>query len=242
MSGTGAETPIWGLEGAAKRTGLREMFSAIAPSYDRVNSLMSLRAHQRWRTEAVRWLQLSEGNSVLDLCCGTGDFVRALRESVGGSGKIIALDFAYPMLEIARSKPGAEACYLSADALSIPCASNAFDAVTIGWGIRNVGDVDRAHREIARVLKPGGRFVSIDMARPQDPTVRRLSRVVLRLALPALGSFVRQSHAYSYLAESTHRFRSREELEDSMRRAGMREVGHSDRMFGNVCIHRGVKA
>src|SRR5579862_9299450 len=179
MSGTGADAPIWGLEGTAKREGLRSMFSAIAPSYDRVNALVSLSEHQRWRIGAVHALQLNPGDSALDLCCGTGDFVKALRQAVGPTGTVVGLDFATPMLEIARKKEGAKGFYLSADALSIPCASNQFDSVTVGWGVRNVGDIDRFHREVVRVLKPGGRFVSIDMALPRNRMVRHVSRAFL---------------------------------------------------------------
>src|SRR5580658_7957910 len=114
------------------------MFSAIAPTYDRLNALISFSEHQRWRREAVQGLGLMAGDSALDLCCGTGDFVQALRHAVGATGTVVGLDFSFPMLDIARHKAGAEAFYLSADALSIPCASRQFDAVTVGWGVRNV--------------------------------------------------------------------------------------------------------
>jgi demethylmenaquinone methyltransferase/2-methoxy-6-polyprenyl-1,4-benzoquinol methylase len=217
------------------------MFCSIAPSYDLLNSLMSFSAHKRWRAEAVGLLGLAEGCAALDLCCGTGDFVPCLRHRVGAKGTVVGLDFAEPMLKIARNKNGAEGVFLSGDAMSIPFRSGSFDAVTVGWGIRNVADIDAVHSEIVRVLKPGGRFVSIDMAVPRNALVRAASRLLLGAAIPLLGWLVGQRRAYAYLPESTQRFRTREQLEQSMKAAGMGSTGFRDRMFGNVCIHWGTK-
>jgi demethylmenaquinone methyltransferase/2-methoxy-6-polyprenyl-1,4-benzoquinol methylase len=111
--------------------------------------------------------------------------------------------------------------------------------VTVGWGIRNVPDIDLAHREIARVLKPGGRFVSLDMAIPKNPVVRGISQVVSSTLLPLLGG---DREAYRYLPESARRFKSREDLAQSMEQAGFKNVRYRDYAFGNVCMHWGVRA
>lgn len=241
MNGTRANSAIWSLQGQEKSHRVRGLFESIAPTYDRLNSLISFRSDRRWRDAAVDLLDLHKGDSVLDVCCGTGDFVRSIRRRIGRTAPVIGLDFAVPMLDEARRKTEAEALYVSGDALSIPCASEAFDAVTVGWGIRNVSDIDLIHREIARVLKPGGRFVSVDMALPSKPLTRLCSRALYGTVLTVFGPISGNRAAYRYLHESTAHFWSRERLAESMRRAGFDQVGHMDRMFGNICIHWGRK-
>ena len=127
------------------------------------------------------------------------------------------------------------------DVCKIPVRDASVDAVTVGWGIRNVPDQDRAHLEIARILKPGGRFVSVDMARPANRVVRVVSEAAFNVIVPALGALFGKSQAYRYLPKSTQRFKTREELEDSMRSAGLVDVVHQDLLLGNVCVHFGRK-
>jgi demethylmenaquinone methyltransferase / 2-methoxy-6-polyprenyl-1,4-benzoquinol methylase len=127
------------------------------------------------------------------------------------------------------------------DACCLPVASGAFDAVSVGWGIRNVPDIDAAHREVFRVLKPGGRFVSLDMARPRNAPMRAFSSFLFQKLVPRLGALFGKTEAYTYLPESTERFKSREDLAESMRAAGFTDVAHRDFMFGNICLHRGSK-
>lgn len=230
----------WLAEGQEKRDSVRRMFAEIAPRYDLLNSLMSMKRHQSWRAFAVRQLALREGQATLDLCCGTGDFMSPLRKAVGQSGKVLGIDFCRPMLDVARQKgvPGELAL---GDAGRIPAREASFDAVTVGWGIRNVPDIDAAHAEIHRVLKPGGRFVSVDMAIPRNGFMRWSSGLVCGKLLPRFGSLFGFKTAYTYLPKSTERFLSREGLKDSMERAGFANVGWKDFMFGNICVHWGVK-
>ena len=237
----GASNAIWNAEGAAKREAVQEMFARIAPRYDLLNSLLSLRLHGRWRAYAVSLLKLSPGNRALDVCCGTGDFIRPLRTAVGSTGQIVGLDFCAPMLRIAQEKKTPSDVLLMADACNLPVEDGAFDGVTVGWGIRNVPDIDRAHREIVRVLKAGGRFVSLDMSLPKNPVIRRLSALFCQGIVPAIGSLFGQREAYTYLPKSTERFWSREMLLESMASAGLVECGFKDLMLGNVCIHWGRK-
>lgn len=216
------------------------MFAAIAPTYDVCNSLMSLRAHHRWRRAAVSALNLKAGDTVADICCGTGDFFKPLRQAIGASGKLIGLDFCLPMLERSAVKDELAGRALG-DAGRLPLRSACVDAVTVGWGIRNVPDIDAAHAEIFRVLKPGGRFVSLDMAVPKSALVRAMSNLFTRRGLPILGALFKQREAYTYLPESTQRFKAREELKASMEAAGFTNVTFRDFFFGNICMHLGVK-
>jgi demethylmenaquinone methyltransferase/2-methoxy-6-polyprenyl-1,4-benzoquinol methylase len=231
----------WLAEGAEKRELVRGMFADVASSYDLVNSLMSFRMHRRWREAAVKGLGLGEGDSVLDVCCGTGDFLVPLRRAVGGDGRVVGIDFCAPMLEKARGKDERAVLGLG-DACELPVAGGSVDAVTVGWGLRNVPDIDLALREAARVLKPGGRFVTLDMARPRSRFVGRLSEAVFHRAVPFLGRLFGKTQAYTYLPKSTLAFLSREEMKAAMERAGFTEVRWRDAFFGNVCMHWGVKA
>jgi demethylmenaquinone methyltransferase/2-methoxy-6-polyprenyl-1,4-benzoquinol methylase len=236
-----ADQAIWKTEGEQKRTRVQGMFAEIAPTYDAMNSVMSFRLHHRWRAAAVAKLELQPGDRALDVCCGTGDFLLPLQRAVGPSGFVAGTDFCLPMLAVVPKKVQRPAVALG-DACRLPYASGVFDGVTVGWGIRNVSSVDAAHREIARVLRPGGRFVSLDMARPRNPVLRILSKFVFHTVVPLLGSLLGKTKAYTYLPKSTERFASREELAESMRQAGFRDVGFRDFFFGNICMHWGTKA
>ncbi|AIE85241.1 bifunctional demethylmenaquinone methyltransferase/2-methoxy-6-polyprenyl-1,4-benzoquinol methylase UbiE [Fimbriimonas ginsengisoli] len=238
---TQVEERIWTAEGARKRATVQQMFAEIAPTYDLLNGMMSFSLHHRWRTYAVSLLKLQPGDSALDVCCGTGDFLFPLRKAVGTAGHVAGVDFCAPMLARASEKLHANILALG-DACQLPIAGSSVHGVTVGWGIRNVPDIDGAHREIARVLKPGGRFVSLDMARPRNRAVRAVSEFVFNSIVPRLGALFGKTQAYTYLPKSTQRFWTREQLAASMESAGMVEVGHRDLMFGNICIHYGRKA
>lgn len=228
----------WSLQGEEKRRKVEAMFAEIAPRYDLLNSILSFRLHHRWRSEAVRSLRLGAGGRALDVCCGTGDFARALRRAVGPSGLVVGVDFCLPMLQIAERK-GDGASYHLGDACSLPVAPQSVDGVTVGWGIRNVPDIDHAHREAFRVLRSGGRFASLDMARPRNRAVRWLCERLWHRGSRLLGRFFGFGEAYAYLPESTARFWDRERLATSMREAGFVDVEWRDFLFGNICLHTG---
>jgi demethylmenaquinone methyltransferase/2-methoxy-6-polyprenyl-1,4-benzoquinol methylase len=234
-----ADQKPWTAEGQEKREAVQSMFAEIAPTYDLCNSLMSFSRHRRWRTLAAKHLELTPGERSLDVCCGTGDFLKPLRQAVGLNGFVVGADFCLPMLERAGAK-GANGLVL-ADAGRLPIGAECFDAVSVGWGIRNVPDADLAHREIARILKPGGKFVSLDMARPRSGIVRGVSEWVFNHMIPVLGALFRKRKAYTYLPKSTASFKTREELKLSMERAGFTDVGWEDFFFGNICAHWGTK-
>jgi demethylmenaquinone methyltransferase/2-methoxy-6-polyprenyl-1,4-benzoquinol methylase len=232
--------PIWEAQGEEKRLEVRRMFSAIAPTYDRANALMSFSLHQRWRRFAAAKLGINPGDTVLDLCTGTGDFLPVHRSLTGNGGVLLGIDFCAPMLAKAVTKDSNATLSLG-DACSIPLGHNAVDAVSVGWGIRNVPDIDLAHREINRVLKPGKRFVSIDCAEPRSRLIRIATGLLRTPMLGFLGKLIGSQDAYQYLSESTARFKSREELAASMRSAGFIDVHYKDLMLGNICVHWGTK-
>jgi demethylmenaquinone methyltransferase / 2-methoxy-6-polyprenyl-1,4-benzoquinol methylase len=239
MSGS-QQKATWNAEGQEKRAAVQRMFGEIAPNYDLCNSLMSFRLHHRWRAAAVRILDLKPGETALDVCCGTGDFFPPLRRAVGPQGKILGLDFSLPMLEVGVRKDS-DALRGLADACRLPLRENSVDGMTVGWGIRNVPDIDLAHREAFRVLKPGRKFVSVDMAQPRGAFLRATSKFMTHRFLPFLGTLFGKKDAYTYLPKSTERFLDRNALKDSMERAGFTKVGYRDMFMGNICIHWGVK-
>lgn len=233
------EPKVWLVEGAAKREVVRRMFARIAPRYDLLNRLLSFNLDRKWRAMCVEMVKLRPGDAALDLCSGTGDFLLALRKAVGRSGSVVGLDFCLPMLR--RAAPKVDAFLALADALSLPVATSAFDAVTIGWGLRNLVDIDAGLREAYRVLKPGGWLVSIDTARPKNRLVSAVCAPTLRLVAPLLGHLAGDRLAYRYLQESTLRYRTPEQLDRSLEAAGFQRVQHRRLFLGNVCIHYGRK-
>jgi len=239
MSSATESAPIWERQGQEKRTAVKAMFAEIAPVYDRMNAILSFTLHRKWRAFAADQLNLTLGNTALDVCCGTGDFMTELRKLVGPQGQVVGMDFCLPMLEGAQNK---QADPLSlGDACALPVKSESVNGVTVGWGIRNVPSIDAAHAEIYRVLKPEGKFVSIDMAIPNHPILRGISKFMFQTVSPALGKLMGKGQAYTYLPASTERFSTRQQLADSMRRAGFIDVQYRDLMLGNICVHWGKK-
>ena len=230
----------WLRDGEEKRQSVRAMFAEIAPTYDLVNSMMSLRLHYRWRSIAVKSLSLQPGDSALDVCCGTGDFLLPLRQAVKAEGQLMGVDFCFPMLQVALKKPAVDAGLAVADACCLPLASQVFDGVTVGWGLRNVPSIEKALSEAHRVLKSGGRFVSLDMARPKG-VFGAVSELVFHHAVPFLGSLFGKRAAYTYLPKSTLRFLAPEDLMSELESVGFVKVWKKALFFGNIAIVGGQK-
>ncbi len=218
-------------DGARARE-VRAMFDRIAPTYDLLNRVMTLRVDQRWRRRLIREIALRDGERLLDLCTGTMDVAHLARRGAPGA-VVVGADFARPMLVRGVAKTGLPAS--AADALHLPFASGSVDAVTVTFGMRNLDDYRAGLAEIARVLRPGGRLGVLEFFRPQSAGPRLVHAVYDRLALPIMGRLLSaDGSAYRYLVESMERFASRPEFEEAARRSGF-EVVRADTLFPGVC-------
>lgn len=203
---------------------VREMFADIAPSYDRVNGILSFGIHHLWRNEAVRESGARTGDRVLDCATGTGDLALAFKKAVGRDGEVVGTDFCAEMMETAPEKAvDAELVvrFEVADAMNLPYEDNEFDLASIAFGIRNVDDPVTALREMARVVRPGGRVVVLEFGQPEGilgPPYRFYSRKVM----PAVGGWLTGNReAYTYLPETSAAFPAGEEFLALMDRAGV---------------------
>jgi demethylmenaquinone methyltransferase/2-methoxy-6-polyprenyl-1,4-benzoquinol methylase len=220
---------------------VRHMFARIAWRYDLMNRLMTAAQDVRWRRETVRRAALPADGRLLDLGAGTGDLAQeALRQYP--LARVVAADFTLEMMQVGRQRPSPQPHWLAADALRLPFADETFDAVVSGFLLRNVTNLDQALREQWRVLKVGGKMVSLDTTRPPRNLLTPFIQFHFRYLIPALGRWISgDAQAYAYLPASTQSFLSAERLAERMLLAGFQQVGFHRRMFGTVAIHWGIK-
>ena len=215
---------------------VRTMFDRIAPVYDAMNRVMTAGLDQRWRRLTAE-AAVRPGDRVLDACCGTGDLAVA---DVRAGGRVFGLDFSERMLERARRKaPAVE--WVRGDLLELPFGDGSFDAATVGFGVRNVADLERALRELRRVLRPGGRLAILEITTPRGP-LRLFYRLWFDRIVPVLGKLLRGGSAYTYLPASVRRFPGPEDLAALLREAGFGEVSFRLLAGGIVALHRGAAA
>ncbi len=228
---------------------VRGMFDRIAGVYDLMNSAMTAGMHHRWRDRAADRAELSPGDVALDVACGTGDMTLRLQRRVGSDGHVIGSDFSERMLDLAREKGASRASgglggtpiYEWGDALELTYDDDAFDAVTVGFGVRNFADLDRGLAEMNRVLKPGGRMVILEITQPQRPPLSTFFSLWFDRLVPLLGNVAGDAEAYSYLPESVKRFPPPEDLAEKMERAGLTGIRWTILAGGIIAIHSGVK-
>jgi demethylmenaquinone methyltransferase/2-methoxy-6-polyprenyl-1,4-benzoquinol methylase len=222
------------------------MFDRIAGIYDRMNTTMTAGLDRRWRERAVDRAELAAGARALDACCGTGDLALALARRVGPEGEVVGCDFSAPMLEIARRKAAGAgvdwARFEWADVLDLPYEDASFDAVTVGFGVRNFADLERGLGELARVLRPGGRLVVLEITQPRRPPLSWFFSLWFDRAVPALGGLAGDHDAYSYLPESVKRFPGPERLAGALAAAGLERVRYLILAGGIIAIHSGVRS
>jgi demethylmenaquinone methyltransferase / 2-methoxy-6-polyprenyl-1,4-benzoquinol methylase len=220
---------------------VRAMFDRIAGFYDVMNTVMTAGLHHRWRARAADLAALGAGDSALDVACGTGDLAIELSRRVGGDGEVIGSDFAQEMLERARVKAPALQWDLG-NALDLPYVSNRFDAATVGFGARNFSDLDRGLAEMARVVKPGGRVVVLEITTPRKPPLSTFYSLWFDRIVPLIGRVTGENEAYTYLPNSVKRFPGPEGLAAAMERAGLREIRWILTAGGIIALHVGTKA
>jgi demethylmenaquinone methyltransferase / 2-methoxy-6-polyprenyl-1,4-benzoquinol methylase len=234
MLASDRQLPVSG--GPEKRAYVRTMFTAIAPTYDRLNRIISFHLDQSWRRRALKrlgWERAPQG-IYLDLCAGTLDFGATLARAPGFRGSIIGADFVAQMLQLGRKK-APRLVPVTSDALDLPFPEHTFDGAMVGWGIRNLVDLDNGLAEAARVLKPGARLVVLEMATPTQPLFRQAFQFYFRRVLPLIGRVIsKHTTAYSWLPESARVFPPPAELARRIRDQGFVEVNY-ELLMGGVC-------
>ena len=224
--------------GTLPDTQVKAMFDRIARVYDRMNSVMTAGMHHRWRERAADLAQVGPGSRALDVATGTGDLAIELARR---GAEVTGSDFAPAMLELARRKaPGLT--FEEGDALDLDHPDGAFDAVTVGFGARNFADLDRGLGEMARVTKPGGHVVVLEITSPQKPPLSWFFRAWFDRVVPALGRLAGDPDAYTYLPSSVRRFPGPEELAARMAAAGLADVRWILTAGGIIAIHVGTKS
>ncbi|HEY6834865.1 MAG TPA: bifunctional demethylmenaquinone methyltransferase/2-methoxy-6-polyprenyl-1,4-benzoquinol methylase UbiE [Gaiellaceae bacterium] len=220
--------------GTLPAEGVRAMFDRIAPVYDAMNRVMTAGLDGRWRRETASAV-VRPGDRVLDSCCGTGDLAVAC---VRAGGRVTGLDFSERMLERARRKSG-EIEWVQGDALALPFEDDSFDAATVGFGVRNLEDLERGLAEMARVLRPGGKVGVLEITRPKG-VLEPFYNVWFCRVVPVLGKLLPGGKAYTYLPASVKRFPGPEDLADLLREAGFSEVRYRLFAGGIVALHTGA--
>jgi demethylmenaquinone methyltransferase/2-methoxy-6-polyprenyl-1,4-benzoquinol methylase len=219
------------------------MFTAIAPRYDLLNHLLSLNIDKRWRRAAVACLgwERKPAGSYLDLCAGTLDLGAALGGQAGFQGRVVGADFVLPMLLLGRSK-SERVRPVNADALELPFPTGTFDGAMVGFGVRNLADLDAGLAEAFRVLAAGSRLVILELSTPNHQPLRGLYGFYFTKVLPTIGRLVsRHRDAYDYLPDSVLAFPEPEALAARMRNAGFGEVAFQRLLGGIAAIHVGSK-
>jgi demethylmenaquinone methyltransferase/2-methoxy-6-polyprenyl-1,4-benzoquinol methylase len=230
--------------GDDKGTFVRDMFARIAPRYDRTNRVLTAGMDEWWRRRAISLLRLPHGGNVLDLCCGTGDVVFALLRQ-DPTLHVTGIDFCEPMLQRARERAAgrfAPAGFITGDVMALPFAADRFDGATMAFSLRNVVDIERVLREVLRVLKPGARFVNLDVSKAPNRLWKRMFDLYFYNVVPLVGAAIGGSRqAYAYLPDSLTHHPNAPELRDRFARAGFSDAGYVPLAGGAIAIHYGHK-
>ncbi len=233
---------------AEKKAGkVAEVFHSVASKYDLMNDLMSLGTHRLWKRYTIEIAAPRPGQRVLDLAGGTGDLALQFSRQVGAEGEVVLSDINDSMLSLGRDRLTDKGCttntlYAQADAQELPFPDDYFDIVTIGFGLRNVTDKERALESIQRVLKPGGKLLVLEFSKPTSELVSSVYDIYSFNVLPALGKLIaNDADSYQYLAESIRMHPDQETLKAMIEDAGFIDVDYHNISGGIVALHVGIK-
>lgn len=228
---------------------IARMFDAIAPRYDLLNRLLSAGIDRRWRAAAVRSLQLTGTETLVDVCAGTADVaLEAVSDRSAGAARAIGIDFSAAMLRLGLTKvvargAGGQVTLVRGDALRLPVTTGTADAATVAFGIRNVQDTQAGCRELARILRPGGRLAILELGVPRVPGLGRLYRWYFSTVLPRVGRYISgHTGAYSYLPASVGAFTPPPEFAAMLERAGFADVRANPLTLGIVYLYTARRA
>jgi demethylmenaquinone methyltransferase/2-methoxy-6-polyprenyl-1,4-benzoquinol methylase len=226
---------------------VEKMFNSIAARYDLLNTLMSFGLDKSWRKVAVSRAEVNPGDKALDICCGTGMLTMELARAAGTKGTVVGLDFSENMLKVAKDNISQfiyreNITFIQGDAMNLPFDDNSFNCITVGWGLRNVPSIMQVLKEMQRVVKPGGKVISLDMAKPAAPVFKQGYWLYFDKLVPLLGKlWAGKKSAYQYLRDSAKEFPAQEELARMFAQTGLRETGHYNLLGGVVAIVEGRK-
>jgi demethylmenaquinone methyltransferase/2-methoxy-6-polyprenyl-1,4-benzoquinol methylase len=232
------------IEGGQRGAKVNDLFAQVAPRYDLINDLQSFGLHRLWKRRVVKLANVRTDDLALDVCCGTGDI--SFRLAAAGA-EVTGFDFSEAMLAIARARQNPKSeiqnpKFERGDAEQLPFGGNKFDAVTVGYGLRNLPSWERGLREMHRVAKPGGRIVVLDFGKPDNKLWRAIYFAYLRWFVPLFGKlFCGDSETHAYILESLLRYPGQRGVAEKMRELGCRDVRIFNLLDGAMSINYGVK-
>lgn len=226
-------------EGNSKADYVKLKFSSIAGKYGLFNDLVTQGMHRYWKRSLVNRAGLTPGDRALDICCGTGDITQLIDKAVGKTGTALGLDFSTGMLSIASARNALEkASFIQGDASLIPIKSNSLDTVTVGYGLRNLVDIPACLKEVHRVLKPDGRFLSLDMGKVNLPIIKQIFKFYFSSVVPRIGKLIYPGEdMFDYFPESYVNYPSQEGLAAILSGQGFVEVRFYNFYLGSTAIH-----
>jgi demethylmenaquinone methyltransferase/2-methoxy-6-polyprenyl-1,4-benzoquinol methylase len=235
------------VEPEEKKRLVHDQFTPIARTYDRADALLSFGLHFLWKRAVIRLLRLEPGEAVLDICGGTADLALLAARRIGPSGQAVVCDFNRPMMEVGREKldragVGGRAAFVKGDAEALPHPDSAFDAATVGFGLRNLVDLDRGLREIHRVLRPGGRLAALEFSLPRRGWLRSLYDLYSFRLMPRAARIITGTDGpFRYLAESIRVFDPPAALAQRLAEVGFADIEVHPRTFGIAAVYFGRK-
>jgi demethylmenaquinone methyltransferase/2-methoxy-6-polyprenyl-1,4-benzoquinol methylase len=230
-----------------KKGMVKDVFDSVAGKYDLMNDLMSLGTHRLWKRFVLEKTGLRAGQKAIDVAGGTADLAIGMAAQVGETGKVTVFDINHEMIKLGKDKCIDQGLlknvdYTQGDAEAIPFADNSFHLAIIGFGIRNVTHIDKALREMARVVKPGGKVMCLEFSQPRGEAFRKLYDLYSFKILPEIGEFVTKDRdSYVYLAESIRKFPDQNEFKEMMEEAGLFKVRYYNLFNGIAALHMGYK-